>query len=207
MSIRHRVDMTSSPEFSALLTRCVEARKRFEASECEYLAFIVSVEDDPEKVWQQGFGTFTEFLQNVLGKPEPGRYANYKEAVSTLGLGEVESIGVDAAMQSLKVRSPEQRRTYHEAVHAWSAERGGVHPSAQYARDIRQQIAPMPSIPAPLQRSQALEVLRAENAALRQENRRLKTKCEHLEKEVEKLRGSAVGARKRTRNGPESLAT
>jgi len=163
-----------------LIAACVEARKKFERAEVDYFRFLEGIEESGADIWRTQCASFAEFLQKYVGKPEPRRYLNYKEAVVKLGFHEVESIGIDAAIVAIQIADATKRRAHLEACEAWVDQNGGCKPSAQHARYLRQQVAPVEVVPLPTRLHREMEALRAENAQLRKENKRLKKKLADL---------------------------
>src|ERR1051325_6587493 len=97
-------------KFERLVDMCIEARRAMERGEVEFLEFIERAEIEHADVWKTHCASFTEFLQVHIGKPEPRRYANFKEAVVAIGRDEVRRIGIDAAVQAMRVPEPESRQ-------------------------------------------------------------------------------------------------
>jgi len=164
--------------FELLIEECKKARREYERAEVAYLEFLEGIEARRESVWRAACATFTEFLLEYVGKPEPRRYQNFKAAREELGIKEVRAIGLDAAILAMRVEEP-QRRDYLDAANAFVAEKG-VQPSAQHARQLRQQVAPVQVTPLPLKRQRELEALRVENETLRAENKALREENDRL---------------------------
>jgi len=165
----------------ALVERLLAARKAYERSEIQFLAFVRTIEQTEEATWKH-LGSFSELLL-LVGRPSPAKYANYKMACEKLGEKTVADYGLHAAMQLVKVEAP-ARKKLEESYAAWRAEKGGVHISEEYARQIRQQVVPESKEIGPVRRSHELERLRTENRELRAECERLRKRVTELEERV-----------------------
>jgi hypothetical protein len=186
----------------AFVALFIAARKRFEAAELEYLAFLYDAEQTKRDKWGHLASSFEDFIKRYVGKPELSKYASYKEAVKELGLAKVRLIGLDASTEEVRLKG-EARSKFDAAAVAWTAEQKGRHMSSETARVTRQKVAPVESVPGPVRRNEELEALRAENAELRREIAR-------KEKQIQEMRSTWTPPRqngkpkKDARGGPEA---
>lgn len=175
-------------DIELLKDECAKARKLFEAAEINYLLFLRNVEETRASVWRVAHATFIDFLEKCVGVPGPARYANFTECYEKLGAEKLRKLGLDMCRELLKARDVNRGKLERAAV-AWSNEHGGVHPSSEYAKTMRQQVDPVEVVPSPVRRLDELEKLRAESVELKRENARLTKENKRLSERLAKLEG------------------
>ena len=181
------VDRKLTEDQRAYVEVFVEARKRFERAELDYMAFLHGAEKTERDRWGPLASSFEAFIRKYVGKPALTRYANYKRAVQELGLEKVEFIGYDAATEELLVEG-EAREKLDQAAVLWTKEQGGKHMSDWESERLRKKIVPRPEVPGPVKRFEELEALRAENAELRRQNDELKARLATSEEALSAVR-------------------
>ena len=171
-----------------LVAECIDARRTFERAEVDYLVFLQGVEKTRSDAWKPGWGSFKAFLHEAVGLPRVSRYDEFCEAVASLGVAKVRTIGVDAAVMALKASSPSARKEYEAAAEAWVKAHDGVHPQGDTPKKLLRQVDPQKEEPQAVGKMRELEELRAANDKLKRENHKLTGEVARLTKENAELR-------------------
>ncbi len=166
---------------SAFILHALELRRSADAGEQRFMDFLMEGEH-LEHLWRPGAATYDRFLDHHH-ICKPARYRNWVCAKTDLDNATVEAIGVNGAVQAVRVSDPAKRcQAVREMV--LTAEKEGVPLSEQTAEAISRRYRDV--VPNVIRRADRMQTLEEENHRLRAEIRRLNSENADLKKKLAK---------------------
>lgn len=151
-----------------------------------FLALALLEEEQLELHKEFGYMTFTRFLERE-GLMKPGRYADFKKALTTLGRDRIDpAIGLDANIQASRVPNVEHQDEILSSSRDF-LDINGHAPSADSARTIRNDVDPKPRVPLVTQKARARQATEDELTKLRRQNQELRRQLLVVTKERDDL--------------------